>query len=98
VHVKCKSGIDTFNRIPVSQFDALLCQTAIECMQVYVKIDKNKPIVDAPSSFQATKGIASRLFHGHRRIMPLYRSTFAHTPDRQIEGIRSRIAKHSQKE
>lgn len=41
-------------------------------MQVYVKVYENKRIVGAPSSFHATRGIASRFFHIHRKTMPLY--------------------------
>jgi hypothetical protein len=41
-------------------------------MQVYVKVYENKLIVGAPSSFYATRGIASRFLRIHRKTMPLY--------------------------
>lgn len=75
------------------------CQKSIECMQVvYVKVDENKPIVGAPSSFHAaTRGIASQFFHIHRKTMPLYSFDTSRTHARPKSHVWSKMAKHQQK-
>jgi hypothetical protein len=75
------------------------CQKSIECMQVvYVKVDENKPIVGAPSSFHAaTRGIASRFFHIHRKTMPLYSFGTSRTHARPKSHVWSKMAKNQQK-
>jgi hypothetical protein len=76
VHVKrrCSDQIMGSLRRSIELGHLMCCsgQRSIECMQVYVKVYENKLIVGAPSSFYATRGIASRFLRIHRKTMPLY--------------------------